>query len=249
MAISVSDILAYVRAEGIDTDEISDADMTAIINHIVGLYCRARPIHVVDPAGITTVADQPNYNVPSGTIYIEKVLWLARGAYSGTQLLAELIGASDARFGITLSPNMGVTELDFESPEQLARWRALLGSWSMQWAGTWQVLQTGSEGADQIWLDPPPSVAGTEVPVFFWRERTTATINATDLSMLQEAALAKARIRKFSDVDASVRVTMGAYAEELGATATVRAEMLKNARAAWEKFEALLQAPFIGVRS
>jgi hypothetical protein len=242
MSVSIADMIAYARARGISVADISDANLTIICNQILNKYCGAKPIHVFVANMITTVADQPYYDLPAGTIGVDVVFWSSEHERTWPALASDLTGMYGV-FQDILPSTSGMTELDFESPEQALRWDALVHSWNEQWAGSWRLENTGTAGTQQIWLSPCPGSTGDTVAGTIWKARPTALIDSSMQATLNDVVLAYAQSDKVTTLAMLGKVRLGDYAQESG---TGAGDVLKNANDKIKEFELSLSAPFIG---
>jgi hypothetical protein len=213
MSISTATMISYMRAMGVAVADVSDTDALIICNHVIGKYTAAKPIHVVVENFLTTVEDQPWYDVPDGTIGVDHVYWLKGDKDSWPSILSDLQGIY-GDWPANVSSYEGATELDFLSPEQMVRWNALSEHWIKQHGGTWRVENTGTAGAMQVWLSPIPSSSGDVIPGTIWRARPVALIDSSLQSKFDEVALAYAKKRKFEDSITAGKVRLGDYSKE-----------------------------------
>lgn len=240
MSVSIADMIAFARAMGVSVTDVSDVNLTVICNHMLNKYCAAKPIHVFLPSMITTVADQAYYDLPADTLGVDVVFWSSeheRGWSAGASGLTGI-------FQDILPSTSGMTELDFESPEQAMRWDALMQSWNAQWSGSWRLENTGTAGAQQIWLSPCPGNTGDTVAGTIWKARPVALIDSSLQPKLNEVLLAYSSLKKTSAQGSSAMVKLGDYQEQTSAAGM--AIVMQDARKVIADFELSLSAPFLG---
>ena len=153
-----SDIAARLRATtGTSTDLISDADLSLILKEVLDEFVWYRPATKLTAAAdaLVTVADQPNYDIPSDALYVIEVPWLPGQ-----------LGSDDDGILDNLYVQLSTGAWDALHPSELHVLYQRLAECRNFFQGHWKVLN------DQIWLAPIPVDSGDNVAIFYAKAKT-----------------------------------------------------------------------------
>lgn len=77
MAMTLATIKERIRARGISSSDVSDSDLSIIINDALSEYSSYNPdtVFTLSSGYLTTVANQQEYDFPAGAITILNVFW------------------------------------------------------------------------------------------------------------------------------------------------------------------------------
>lgn len=227
-------------ATGIDTSTISDRDVNYIMGLALDEYLRYRPGLELTAAadGITTVKDQPDYDLPDDALWVIGVAWSPNG-----------LDDDDTADGI-------ISDLAFElmtggwnpqHPSELHVMYQRHSAFRQFFGGHWRVVN------GKIWLIPPPRSNGDHVAVYFAKSKTLADLNAVTDQLFVELCAGHMWERKAGDLLGDADWRAGSYAR--GSAAAMEAvkyaeRKLQRARmAASNSFVALRSGSSLSVRS
>ena len=147
-------IIRILRSKGIREADISDEDLLDIIEDSLFRFLFYRPKIAITTAAtcLTTVANQPNYDKPTGALTIRNVAW-------NPDYASDAAGIDDIYTDIMLS---NMNDID---PTILMLQYGQMSRLHRMFTGAWEIRN------DQIWLMPTPSVAGNKVAVFYTTSR------------------------------------------------------------------------------
>lgn len=157
------------NATGIKDDIVPESDLLDIILNSLDEYNRRRPSYrmTVAAAGITTVTDQPNYDIPSDALWVVEVCW-----NPFDQIDDDTTGTLEAFLEQTY-----LASLRSDHPSEVVAFRQSMAKWSELFRGHWRILN--QSGTDQIWLDPPPTSNGDHVAVCYAKANTLSDLDMT----------------------------------------------------------------------
>ena len=206
--MTVSDLITRVRALGISSTDISDTDLTTIINSVVlKEYSAHRPI--VFSTTFSTTKDQQDYSFPTGAESIIRIYWnptISNSAWYPWWTEINRILKS---------------ETDFYAPSVVGSFLSLLNRFEDYFGGTWDIIST-SAGVRKIRLIPCPSQSGLTVYAICGKAHSdVSTVPSTDESLFLDGVMAWARYRIEQRKGISGGFRAGSYAVT-GSSATER---------------------------
>lgn len=215
MASSFSNpyIITQIRALGIRSSDISDSDLVTIIEVALDEWNRYRPnIEMTNSTTcLVTVADQPNYSMPTGALWITSVCW--NPGYD-TDVKEIIETATFANFDAAVETNF------FAYYKQLATLKKYFG-------GHWDIIN------DEIYLSPTPTQSGTKVAVFYATENDLSDLNVAKDNLFKQLVHGLCLERMAMDKSRNVGFTAGAYKVDKGAAdqiAMLARDKLKRVR-------------------
>jgi hypothetical protein len=168
--MTVSDVKEYIRARRITTSDISDEELSTLIDDCLIRFSQYRPKVLITTENdiITTVANQPNYSLPTDT------LWVIAAFYRPTTLGSEeLTIYYPVIEGTTSSSHYRDFAIEHITLAQYEDFRRRTD-------GSWQAIN------NEIWLFPTPNASGIEVPVLYASAQTITGLNAIDSNLFKE---------------------------------------------------------------
>jgi len=136
-AYNQSNLIGILRNKGISRSDIDDDALLGIIDEALHDYLFRKPKVCITAyaESITTVNDQPNYDLPEGALWIKDVFWHPGYAATDYEDIWTEIMASGLH-----APNPTVMLIDYQKMSQLNRFSK----------GFWEIRN------DEIWLKPCP---------------------------------------------------------------------------------------------
>lgn len=164
-------LIAGIRARGIASTEISDADLTTLMTYLLTDYSVHRPIYAIKV--FETIEDQQVYTWTdigdSAGIDLVECIWNSFGQV--TEDWSALLGA----IGINID-----IDADYHTPSQAIVEDLKRLNWSRHNAGTGRQIQPHGS----VYLDPTPTQSGTSVLVLYTKKYTALTqIDAMDIDI------------------------------------------------------------------
>ena len=181
MSFTVSDLLTQLRADGITTTDISDADATTQIGYIREKFDAYRPPVYYLINGITTVDDQEDYTFPSGASEILEVLWFPNLSNASIQSLLD-----EMKLGITGEEGI------FNYPSLTAIWNLKYAQFNKRYGGSWTTYYNSSN-VRVITLHPSPDQNSISVPVIYTKnhQSSLSTIPDSEKELFYEGLIAR----------------------------------------------------------
>ena len=175
MSLDTDGLKDEIRALGFSTSDVSDDNLSTIIQHCLKTYSDYKP--QVRYSTITAVKNQAEYTPPAGYHVIMDVLWNpSQDPDTWWPLWLDL-------------QNRLAGTADFEYPSLILEFRQKLTDYDKQWKGSWRLVGDDS-GVEKIKLYPAPSSAETLIPVIWGAVWTAATFPARDRDLMFKGALA-----------------------------------------------------------
>jgi len=156
-AFDQSTLIATIRARGVSSSDVSNADLATLITSCVNRYSSYRPnlIMTTSTTCLTTVVDQPNYSKPTAALWIIDVAWHPDYSSSLSDLYTEIL--------LQNMPADDSSQL-FIHYRQLAQLHRFFG-------GSWKIIN------DEIYLIPEPGTAGNKVAVYYATAKSLADLD------------------------------------------------------------------------
>ncbi len=216
---------------GFDTDAISDADLASIYAVALNEYLRYRPgLRLTNTTGqITTVANQPNYELPSDALWVIDVGW--DPDLSGSYVDGGLIGQPYADIAPGTFDPLHPSEL-YVIYQRFFEHRTFS-------AGRWEIVN------DQIWLIPVPLQSGSNVAVFYAKARTLLDLKDVKDQLFFELCKGHSQMRRAFDISNDSDWTAGSYHVGTGPAR----QMMKAAEATLRRARHLLANSATGQRT
>lgn len=177
-------IVTRIRALGVSTSQLSDANLYELIDHALAVYNRYRPKYM--HSTFDTVAYQGAYTVDAGALNVVAVFW-------------EPSDTSDVMSRVLAELKMMEAEFNYPSLLQIYYYnkhelrKTTNGRWTMQ--------------GNQVRLIPVPTTSGTVVPYIY----TTAWEDVDDIPLADEELLIDGVNAMASAAVARARVGSGGW--------------------------------------
>lgn len=153
-------IISTLRAKGISTTDISDANLATIITDALRFWSYYRPNLEMTSSStcITTVADQPNYTKPTGAHWIIEVAWNPDYSEDLEDIYMEILTQT------LQSDESSNLFIYYRNVAQLHKF----------FGGHWQEIN------DEIYLIPIPGESGEKVAVYYADDKTISDLDQID---------------------------------------------------------------------
>lgn len=208
--MNADDLVTEVRARGISTTNLSDADLDTIIGGVLRTYNRYRPRHLTST--ITTVQYQGEYDVDADATQVIEVFW-------------EPSGVSDIVSRVMTELQM--IETDFYYPSLPKIYYINRSELRNTTSGSWEM------SGRQVRLIPVPTDDGISVPYIYsanWDSLEDIPISDEDL--LVEGAVALANVSVARSRASNAGWQAGDYRVD-GSDATNEVTRAENAYNQW----------------
>lgn len=167
--MTVAGIIANMRARGISTTEVSDANLTILIADCLETYSYYKPkkIFTFTQHWITTTAYVAQYAFPTGALRVDMVFWQPdyNESLSLSELYTELIGEI----------------YDIHHPSDILVTFNQVNAMRRNFEGSWRVVNTDeTNNPKKIVLIPTPTISSVKVPIIYSTTKTISDLNIVD---------------------------------------------------------------------
>lgn len=216
---------------GFDAGVISDQDLSHIYTITLNEYLRFRPaLQLTNTTGqITTVADQPNYDLPEDALWIDEVAWSPDGSDHSTG--SDPIGQLYADIALQSYNPAHTSEL-------LIIHQRFIDT-KKYFAGAWKIIN------DEIWLSPCPATSGDHVAVYYAKARVLSDLASVKDQLFFELAKGHVYMRRAMDLSINSDWRAGSYAVGSGPAS----QMLKAAEDCLKRARHLLANSYYAERA